>query len=488
MLLLPMALTAPASAAVEPQAVQQPPTVTAQGNSLVDANGEVIRLLGVNKSGSEYACVQGWGFFDGPVDAGTLDLIGSWGSNAVRVPLNEQCWLNINGVPAAYSGTAYRSQISDFVDRINAAGMVAILDLHWNAPGTNIAYSQQVMADADHAPAFWTSVATMFADNPSVVFDLYNEPHDISWECWRDGCQTDEGWQAAGMQDLVDAVRNTGATNLMIASGLNWAGDLSQWVEHAPVDPLNNLAAGVHIYSFSQCNTESCWNETIGKVAETYPVVSTEIGEDTCTGDFTTAYMKWADTNGVSYTPWTWNTWDCRSGPALLLNYDGTPTTYGAAVRAHMTGQGATTMVDNFKSRRIDWVSTARLNSSAVSHRGSRSLQVAKATAPDKRARVFAHNDDEALDPYSGQTLSAWVRLDVRSSQGRWKGMLAIQDGDGRWINGPTVSLKRGQWTEVLFTPSVAQLADNAGIGVRVVGPRRGADRLVYQVDSITQR
>jgi len=157
----------------------QSPSPTVQGNRLVDGDGTGIRLIGVNRSGAEYACAQGWGFFDGPVDATTLELIKSWGSNTVRVPMNETCWLGINGVSPQYSGQAYQTAISDFVDRINAAGMLAILDLHWNAPGTNIAYSQQVMADADHSPDFWASVAATFADNPSVAFDLYNESRTI---------------------------------------------------------------------------------------------------------------------------------------------------------------------------------------------------------------------------------------------------------------------------------------------------------------------
>ncbi len=36
------------------------------GNRLVDDAGHTVRLLGVNRSGAEYACVQGWGLFDGP--------------------------------------------------------------------------------------------------------------------------------------------------------------------------------------------------------------------------------------------------------------------------------------------------------------------------------------------------------------------------------------------------------------------------------------
>ena len=33
----------------------------------------------------------------------------------VRIPINEDCWLGINGVPRAYSGAAYRAAIVAFV-------------------------------------------------------------------------------------------------------------------------------------------------------------------------------------------------------------------------------------------------------------------------------------------------------------------------------------------------------------------------------------
>src|SRR5437773_2341658 len=63
------------------------------------------------------------------------------------------------------------------------------------------------MADLDHSPAFWSSVASFFKNDHGVVFDLFNEPHDISWECWLNGCTTSDGtgtWQAAGMQTLLN--------------------------------------------------------------------------------------------------------------------------------------------------------------------------------------------------------------------------------------------------------------------------------------------
>src|SRR5439155_374946 len=81
--------------------------------------------------------------------------------------------------------------------RLHAAGMYAIVDLHWNAQGTLPADGKtgqgRKMADLDHAPAFWSSVASFFKNDHGVVFDLFNEPHDIGWDCWLNGCTTSDG-------------------------------------------------------------------------------------------------------------------------------------------------------------------------------------------------------------------------------------------------------------------------------------------------------
>jgi Cellulase (glycosyl hydrolase family 5)/Cellulose binding domain/Abnormal spindle-like microcephaly-assoc'd, ASPM-SPD-2-Hydin len=268
----------------------------------------------------------------------------TWDINTVRVPLNEDCWLGINGVNAAYSGANYQSAVANYVATLQAAGIVPILDLHWNAAGTTLAASQQLMADEDHSPAFWTSVATYFKSNPGVIFDLYNEPHDISWSCWLNGCTTSGGWVAAGMQQLVTAVRATGATQPIMVGGLNWGGDLSQWLAYEPSDPLHQLIASVHIYNFSQDNTVASWNQTIAPVAAQVPVVTGELGENDCAHGFIDQYMAWADSQGVSYLGWTWDStasgWSCSSGPALIADYTGTPTGFGIGLEQHLLALG----------------------------------------------------------------------------------------------------------------------------------------------------
>ena len=321
------------------------------GNHLM-YQGKATRLLGVDHSGSEYDCVQGNGIFEGPDPDSLAAAILSWGhANAVRLPLNEDCWLAINGVEAQYSGTTYQNAITAYANKLHAHGLFTIVDLHWNAPGAFSATGQQPMADRDHAIDFWASVAGAFKGDGMTAFDLYNEPYVSTsnaqtsdpWACWKSGCtiissngSVTGNWQSAGMQDLVTAVRGAGASNVLMLGGIAYADDLSGWLANLPTDPLGQLAASFHLYNFNTCITSTCWDSVIAPIAKQNPVVTGEMGENDCAHGFIDTYMPWADTNGVSYLGWAWNVWDCKSGPALITDYDGGATGFGAGLQAHL--------------------------------------------------------------------------------------------------------------------------------------------------------
>src|SRR5579859_5949677 len=93
------------------------------GNQILNGSGQVTHLYGVNRSGAEYACQQGWGIWDGPADAVSVAAIKAWNVNIVRIPVNEDCWLNINGINAAYAGTNYQSAIIGYVNLLNSYGI-----------------------------------------------------------------------------------------------------------------------------------------------------------------------------------------------------------------------------------------------------------------------------------------------------------------------------------------------------------------------------
>jgi endoglucanase len=350
------------------QAAQTPLQISISGNHFVNGlngTGQTIQLRGVNVSSSEYACADNFGFDDGDYTDATAAAIAAWGANAVRIPLNEDCWLNTN-LPAGdpYGGAGYQHEIENFVSDLNAHGIYAILDLHWTAPGNQTALEQQPMPDMDHSPAFWTSVATVFKSNPAVVFDLFNEPYDptdnrsgddktasdaVTWGCWESGTKPDPvgggapplpcftqayddqnnpttRYQIVGMQALLTDIRNVGATQPIMVGGLDYADDLGDtndangagqgWMQHAPDDPLDQEAASFHNYQGKGCDNQTCWDATVNAVAAHVPVVTGEFAEDNymaagCNAlpganTFDDRYMSWADTNKVSYLAWVW--------------------------------------------------------------------------------------------------------------------------------------------------------------------------------------
>ena len=333
------------------------PALHVSGNKLVNQAGTTVRLLGVNRSGGEFACIQGTGFWDGPMDDASVAAIASWRVNAVRVPLNEDCWLGLSNVPAAYGGANYQAAVKAYVALLHAHGLVAILDLHWtdgvytgNSSGcaSATATCQKPMPDAPNANNFWSGVATAFKGDLATVFDLFNEPYaeratgseDTGWTCWLSGGTCPGiGYQVAGMQSMVNSVRATGATNVIMLGGLAYSNDLTGWLAHEPSDPSHNLVAAWHSYNFNSCANSSCWDAQIAPVLASVPVVAGEIGENDCGTGYVNSLMSWLDSHGASFLAWTWNTWDCSSGPALISDYNGTATAYGAGVKAHLAGE-----------------------------------------------------------------------------------------------------------------------------------------------------
>jgi hypothetical protein len=283
----------------------------------------------------------------------------TWKIRTVRVPLNEQCWLGVSPDQSQYGGTTYQNAVKAYVNLLVSNGITPIVEMHWNygqytGPSAGCsdvnATCQKPMPDAQYAPSFWTGVANAFKGNDAVVFDLFNEPYPeigsdwnktLGWQCWRDGgiC-TGLPYETAGMQDLVDAVRGTGATNVLMLGGLEWANDMREWPAHKPLDPLNNIAASWHVYNHTWCITVACYESEVAPIAAQVPVVVAEFGDEECDPTWRTALLDWLDKKQLGYLAWVWNTWqadDCAA-KRLVTDYAGTPSAYG---RFYMERLGA---------------------------------------------------------------------------------------------------------------------------------------------------
>jgi len=292
------------------------------GNQVLDKNGAVHYFHGVDRPSLE------WSAGGDHLSAGDFRLMASWKANVVRIALNQDYWLFGDGAKG------YQTTVLQTVEWAKQAGMDVILDLHWSDKGSQgtVAPAQQQMADANSL-TFWQQVAAFYKDDGRVLFELYNEPHDISWDVWLGGGSAGD-FKAVGMQQLYDAVRATGAQNLVIAGGLDWAFDLSGVATH-PLQGTNIMYA-THPYSNQNWKPVSSFDQKWGYLTATAPVIVTEFGDNdsalACATDYSSAVIGYADRAGAHWTSWAWWVGGC-SFPSLITDWAGTPSAPGQVVK-----------------------------------------------------------------------------------------------------------------------------------------------------------
>lgn len=341
------------SGTVKPAAL----AVSIQGGRFVDANGHTLQLRGVNVSGLESGVIYSGGtnFWQSSGLPGRPDFtkIAAWKANAVRLPLNEDSWLGltVTGIPGntiVLNGPAYRAEVAATVAAANAAGLYVILDLHWTAPATFAANAQNPFMNADNSLNFWTAVASAFKGNPAVMFELFNEPY-VCPASQGGRCSAPENVNAnqliatggtedyyigsnngsyggteqrvahtyatVGYQQVIDAVRATGATNVIICGGNNYSDDLTWWAQYPVTDPLNQVAAALHQYPggypYDAAAGPTKVNAMLAPIVTSHPIILTELGDEVGANPapFASAVLAWADAQGYSVMAWTWNPW-----------------------------------------------------------------------------------------------------------------------------------------------------------------------------------
>jgi endoglucanase len=222
----------------------------AQGTGIIDvARNQRVRFRGLTMNNfvmSKYG--------DPAVNSTQVRWVRQKGANYVRVPL-AQIYLTQGSY---YYDAGYLTRVKNFTDLLQSKGITPMISLMVSNLGDSHYYPgkysppDQVMPD-DGAVTFWQKVATAFKDRPKVMFELFNEPKlklsDDNERIWRVGGTVYGGghyFHTPGIQALVDAIRGTGAYNLVAAMGLWWGGSLHV-IENNPLSGTNIIYTG-HAY------------------------------------------------------------------------------------------------------------------------------------------------------------------------------------------------------------------------------------------------
>ena len=178
--------------------------------------------------------------------------------NYVRIPLNASWWNNDVFVP--HAKLHYRAWIEQVINWTQNNGDYVLLNraAQFSAPpcGGSITFcpSQNTPADnplptspqdvwtghfLDVTRQFWSSIVPLYANNPAVLYDQWNELHDVNPQTWQ-----------AIQNDLVATIRVLNPRSLIMLGGRDWNNTMDPIVDGAVPDFTQpNLVYDWHIYN-----------------------------------------------------------------------------------------------------------------------------------------------------------------------------------------------------------------------------------------------
>ena len=294
------------------------------GNKLLNSRNKLVVLHGVDLPSLE------WNSRGDHIRRSMRVAITQWHCQIIRIPTSVNRWFG--QTPGQSNGGRVYRHIVDQLIRIAARHKVyVVLDLHWNDMDRNFTDMGQHRMPDHSCVLYWRSAARRYMDYPNVFYDLYNEPHGISWITWRDGgiCTgetktTVVTYRAVGMQRLYDVVRNTGARNIVIIGGTSWAYD-DFGVTHGYAIAGKNIVYDCHVYPW-----KLHWKHNFELAANSVPLIFDEFGGTGKQLAFGRKVIAFAAAHHISWCSWSFHT---RAWPVLIKNWNYRPSTFGVLIK-----------------------------------------------------------------------------------------------------------------------------------------------------------
>ena len=189
------------------------------GNSIVDKNGDAVSFAG----NSFFWSNDNWGgerYYKPEVVSWLKE---DWNTTIVRAAMGVED-------PGGYldNKAANKNRVKTIVDAAIDEGLYVIIDWH----------SHHAEDNTNEAVLFFQEMAELYGEHDNVIYELYNEPLDISWT----------NIIKPYAVSVITAIRAIDPDNLIVVGTPEW----SQRIDLAAADPIigfSNIAYTLHFYT-----------------------------------------------------------------------------------------------------------------------------------------------------------------------------------------------------------------------------------------------
>ncbi|WNJ17533.1 carbohydrate-binding protein [Pontibacter sp. G13] len=250
--------------------------LSVSGNRIVNQNGQSVSFAGAsffwsNWSGQFYTAQN------------VAYLKSDWNATIVRAAMGVE-------VSGGYLSNpqAEKNKVKTIVDAAIANGMYVIIDWHTH-------YAESYTSDAIQ---FFQEMATTYGSYPNVIYEIYNEPINSSWD-------NDIKPYA---EQVIGAIRAIDPDNLIIVGTPFYSQNVDQ-ASWNPITNYSNIAYTIHFYAAT--HKASLRAKCVTAMNNGIALMATEWGTCEASGDgfidqaSTNEWMSFLQANGISHCNWS---------------------------------------------------------------------------------------------------------------------------------------------------------------------------------------
>ena len=393
-----------------------------QGNK-VTANGQPANLAGMSLFWSN----TGWGG-EKYYNAQTVAWLKSdWKANLIRVAVG------VEADGGLLTDSSNKTRAMTVIDAAIANNMYVIIDWHTHT------------AEANKAAAitFFKEMATKYGNYNNVIYEVYNEPLQVSWSNVIKPYAT----------DVIKEIRAIDPDNLIIVGTPTW----SQDVDVASQDKItgyNNIAYTLHFYAgthkqFLRDKAQTALNNGIALFVTEWGAVNAD-GDGGVDAAETATWLNFLKTNGISHANWALN--DKAEGSSALVpnaSINGgwsaaQLTASGTLVRNNMISQNGGAVTSSSAPASVASSSRSSTPSSAAPSSVASSSAATTSSVNNGAGVLFSEtfeNGTVGSQPAGWQNFIGWVPNNNNSATGS---EYALIDSSKSYNGGKSIHFKGG--------------------------------------------